>query len=341
MAPAWLYARACSRDGSGTASGSRTAFAPSVSESNVKVITDLPYRTERQFLAGAGAGALTKTSVAPMERLKVIYQTAGMRNCTKYDGIANALRIILKEEGVKGFYKGNGANCFRVIPVYAIKFSLNDRFKEIMVEKRKAAGQSLTLGFWDKIAAGSLAGTLQILATYPLDLIRTRLQLAEIAGKGYAGIMDCGTTTFRTEGTRGLYKGMMPSMLAGVPYVGLQMTFYDMLKTRWAPYLPQKEDGSVAMSGMLVCGSVAGLTAQTLTFPTDTVRHRMQANGSGGQKNVYVNTADCFRKILVKEGVKGFFKGYGLNVVRSLPGAAVQFTSYDLFKTFLGLPPML
>jgi hypothetical protein len=38
--------------------------------------------------------------------------------------------------------------------VYAIKFSLNDRFKEIMVEKRKAAGQSLTLGFWDKIAAG-------------------------------------------------------------------------------------------------------------------------------------------------------------------------------------------
>jgi hypothetical protein len=59
------------------------------------------------------------------------------------------------------------------------------------------------------------------------------------------------------------------------------------------------------------------------------------------QKNVYVNTADCFRKILVKEGVKGFFKGYGLNVVRSLPGAAVQFTSYDLFKTFLGLPPML
>jgi hypothetical protein len=55
---------------------------------------------------------------------------------------------------------------------------------------------------------------------------------AEIAGKGYAGIMDCGTTTFRTEGTRGLYKGMMPSMLAGVPYVGLQMTFYDMLKVR-------------------------------------------------------------------------------------------------------------
>ena len=55
------------------------------------------------------------------------------------------------------------------------------------------------------------------------------------------------------------------------------------------------------------------------------------------QKNTYSSTMDCFRQILVKEGVKGFFKGWGLNVVRSLPGAAVQFTSYDLLKGALGL----
>ena len=42
-------------------------------------------------------------------------------------------------------------------------------------------------------------------------------------------------STFRLEGVRGMYKGLMPSMLAGVPYVGLQMTFYDMLKVRRCP----------------------------------------------------------------------------------------------------------
>ena len=57
------------------------------------------------------------------------------------------------------------------------------------------------------------------------------------------------------------------------------------------------------------------------------------------QANVYSSTADCFRKIYVKEGLKGFFRGWGLNVVRSLPGAAVQFTSYDLLKSVLGLQP--
>jgi hypothetical protein len=46
--------------------------------------------------------------------------------------------------------------------------------------------------------------------------------------------------------------------------------------------LPQYEDGTPSVVAMMACGSAAGLTAQTLTFPTDTVRHRMQANGIGG-----------------------------------------------------------
>jgi hypothetical protein len=141
---------------------------------------------------------------------------------------------------------------------------------------------------------------------------------AENTGVKYKGIFDCGRSTYKTEGVRGLYKGMMPSMLAGVPYVGLQMTFYDQLKVcvrspfhvlhpihrrgfvsltpadsrlpfgasclqdNLGPHLPKREDGTPSVLAMLVCGSVAGLTAQTLTFPTDTVRHRMQANGVGG-----------------------------------------------------------
>jgi hypothetical protein len=56
---------------------------------------------------------------------------------------------------------------------------------------------------------------------------------AEQSGHRFKGIIDCGMSTFRLEGIGGMYKGLMPSMLAGVPYVGLQMTFYDMLKVRY------------------------------------------------------------------------------------------------------------
>jgi hypothetical protein len=74
-----------------------------------------------------------------------------------------------------------------------------------------------------------------------------------------------------------------------------------------------------------------------MCYPLDTVRHRMQANGIGGQARVYSSTLDCVRKIAAREGARGFFKGWTLNTFRALPGAAVQFTSYDTLKRLLGL----
>ena len=297
-----------------------------------------------QVIAGAAAGALTKTSVAPIERLKVIFQTQGMRTqVSRYNSPVQSLKLILKEEGIRGLYKGNGANCLRVVPVYALKFSLNDAFTEA-AQAAQAKAQQLPpgsppppLGFWPKIGAGCAAGVIQITLTYPLDLVRTRLQLAEAAGASYNGIWHCLRDTYVREGATALYKGLVPSMAAGVPYVGLQMTFFSELKHRLGPHLPVRQDGTPTVGALLTCGSLAGISAQTLSYPLDTVRHRMQANGIGGQAAVYSGTWDCISKIIAREGLRGFFKGWGLNTFRALPGAAVQFTSYDKLKRLLGV----
>ena len=329
----------------------------------------LCFLPDRQVIAGAAAGALTKTSVAPIERLKVIFQTQGMRDTvSRYNSPVQSLRLIMKEEGIRGLYKGNGANCLRVVPVYALKFSLNDAFTEA-AQAAQAKAENLPpgaplppLGFWPKIAAGCAAGVIQITLTYPLDLVRTRLQLAEAAGASYNGIWHCLRDTYLREGAAALYKGLLPSMAAGVPYVGLQMTFFSELKHRLGPHLPVRQDGTLTVGALLTCGSLAGISAQTLSYPLDTVRHRMQANGIGGQKAVYSGTWDCITKIVAKEGARGFFKGWGLNTFRALPGAvscmlvrvpgcapccltprlvhplqAVQFTSYDTLKRLLGV----
>ncbi len=258
-----------------------------------------------QVIAGAAAGALTKTSVAPIERLKVIFQTQGMRDgAAKYRSPLQSVRLILTEEGVRGLYKGNGANCLRVVPVYALKFSLNDTFTEAAARAQAQANGAPSgaplppLGFWTKIGAGSAAGVIQITLTYPLDLVRTRLQLAEAAGASYRGIAHCLRDTYTREGATALYKGLLPSMAAGVPYVGLQMTFYSELKAALGPHLPTRPDGSPTVLSMLVCGSLAGISAQTICYPLDTVRHRMQANGIGGQARCAVaGAAACTRMV--------------------------------------------
>ena len=255
------------------------------------------------------------------------------QGAAKYTSPLQSLRLILAEEGVRGLYKGNGANSLRVIPVYALKFSLNDEITDFL--RARSGGEELTFAM--KVAAGCGAGLVQISATYPLDLVRTRLQLGESSGARFRGIWHCLSETARLEGARGLYKGYLPSLAAGMPYVGLQMSFYSSLKRSLGPHLPSRPDGQPTMLAMMICGSIAGITSQTICYPLDTVRHRMQANGIGGTAAVYSGTLDCLRKIWAREGMGGFYKGVRLNTLRAVPGAAVQFTSYDTLKRLMGL----
>ena len=118
-------------------------------------------------------------------------------------------------------------------------------------------------------------------------------------------------------------------MVSGAPYTGIQMTSYEMLK-RAGP------DEGKGMAWQLVAGAVSGLLAQTITYPGDTVRRRMQNNGAGGKARVYTSSLHCLTEIATKEGYRGFFKGAWTNTVRAVPGAAVQFAAYEGAKRMLG-----
>lgn len=184
--------------------------------------------------------------------------------------------------------------------------------------------------------AGSLAGLFQITFTYPLDMIRTRVSLAEGMREGtkYTGIFDCIKKVMRSEGPTAFYKGIVPTWLSGTPYVAMQMTFYEVFKKGFKVDDPSS---SVVTNTVkkLGAGAFAGLVAQTISYPGDTLRRRMQTNGIGGAPRIYENTWDCTKKIVKYEGFRGLFKGLSANVVRCIPGAAIQFWAYDTFKKLL------
>lgn len=74
----------------------------------------------------------------------------------KYHGIAQTLRLVVKEEGIVGWYKGNLANVVRVVPVYSLKFALNDEFKRML---RSEPNEKLPI--WKLLIAGNMAGISQ------------------------------------------------------------------------------------------------------------------------------------------------------------------------------------
>jgi hypothetical protein len=293
----------------------------------------------RQAMAGAGAGALTKTSVAPLERVKILFQIQGMTGETganrKYRGLTQALRLIVAEEGPVALWRGNGANCVRVVPVYALKFAFNDTFKDMVRNENQLTTKDLAVS--QRMLAGTMAGLCQTTITYPLELVRTRLSLGSaLSGMQYKGIFDCFQTTIKDEGVRALYKGIGPTYLSGAPYVGLQMTFFDLYKN----YLVGSDDTvggessfMTSVGNMMAAGAMAGITAQTITYPGDTIRRRMQSNGMGGTKRMYNNSWHCTQTIIKKEGVIGLYRGLLINCIRGVPGAAIQFAAYESLKS--------
>lgn len=84
----------------------------------------------------------------------------------------------------------------------------------------------------------------------------------------------------------------------------------------------------------LVAGAMAGCAAQSVSYPFDTIRRRMQVQGRVG-KIEYSGMMDCGRKMFAKEGIRGFYKGIWVNAARAGPSQAVQFASYSFLKKLL------
>lgn len=250
--------------------------------------------------------------VAPLERVKLLQQVQSMHGTARYTSFMPAMRIIFKEDGVRGYFRGNGANIARTLPNYSLKFAVNDLFKFAIL---KPGQDPATLTFAQLLGVGYLAGVATTTVSYPLLLIRTRIMLDKTMGNSYKGMWDCGVQTLRGEGIRGLYRGFLISLATSPVYVGLQMSLYDVFK-RHLPADPTSSTQPVVRD--FFAGTLAGLVAQTTCYPGDTVKKQMQGDGIKGN-TVFKGTWDCIRQLHRKGGFRAFYPGLGLNSIKCIP----------------------
>jgi hypothetical protein len=135
----------------------------------------------------------------------------------------------------------------------------------------------------------------------------------------------------RIEGVASIYKGLSASCLYGAPYVGFNMSLNEGAKQ----VLSRGDSDSLHTGHRLLAGSFAATAAQTIVFPFDTLRRRLQANGEGGTARQYRGMLDCAAQTLAKEGVRGFYHGVWANAVRMVPTGAIQHVAYGYFKGLL------
>lgn len=273
------------------------------------------------YLASSFISAIfSKTSIAPLERLKILQQSDLYYKYNNYNkSIFDSLKYIYKNEGLKGFYKGNLINIYRVLPSYLIKFPLNEFGYKYMKKYNKRFRNTDKISYLDKLNVGIFVGTIQITLTYPFDFLRTRLSLDKTMLNIYKNNMITYTKyIIKTEGLLNLYKGYKSCIITYPLYVGLQFSIFNECR---------ENDINVFLSG-----SIAGLIAQTLVFPGDVIKRQMQLNGINNQPILYNSIFDCIKKIYKNEGIKSFYTGLKINLIKCIPGASIQFATYEYCK---------
>jgi hypothetical protein len=168
-----------------------------------------------------------------------------------------------------------------------------------------------------RLAAGAGAGIVAMSATYPLDMVRGRLTVQEGRNVQYHGIMHATRTIFREEGALAFYRGWLPSVIGVVPYVGLNFGVYETLKAGLLKARGLKDERELSVSARLACGAAAGTTGQTVAYPFDVARRRLQVSGWQGARELhsdhgsvvaYRGMVDCFVRTVREEGFGALFK---------------------------------
>ena len=282
--------------------------------------------------AGGVSGGISKTVVAPIERVKILLQVQASSSQIaadkQYKGIMDVFRRVPKEQGILSFWRGNTANIIRYFPTQALNFAFKDKYKQIFVRHNQKTD------FWKffagNLASGGAAGATCLLFVYPLDFARTRL--AADVGKGanrqFTGLGQCVTSIFKKDGMKGLYQGFSISVVGIIIYRAAFFGGYDTAKS---VFMPDPNHRPVFLSWMIA--QAVTTMAGVLSYPLDTVRRRLMMQ-SGTEKIVYTSSFDCAKQIATKEGPRAFFHGALSNALRG-SGGAIVLVLYDQFQKLI------
>lgn len=297
--------------------------------------------TLKLLVAGGVAGAVSKTCTAPLARLTILLQVRGLHATTSAGGALSAnlgtvaaLQHIMREEGVRALWKGNGITIVHRLPYSSVNFWAYEQVNEWWKQHLPAsftAGLGPVEPILRRLVAGGTAGLTACTVAYPLDLVRTLLaaqtgrQQQRSVGEVLGGIV-------RVEGVRGLYRGLGPTLMQVGPSLAVNYAAYETVRSYWLAHT-DRTTPTVGMS--LACGSIAGLVSSSVTFPLDLVRRRMQLQGQGGTAVVYSSFGHALRSIAAREGVRGLYSGILPEYYKVVPGVAIAFMTYEFMKRSL------
>lgn len=275
-------------------------------------------------VGGSLSCGLTHTAITPLDVVKCNIQI----DPAKYKNTSTGFRVMFKEQGMRGFFRGWGPTLAGYSVQGACKYGFYEFFKKYYsdIAGPEYATKYKTLIY---LAGSASAEVIAAVALCPFEAVKVRVQTQP----GFArGLADGLPKLVRSERVSGLYKGIGPLLGRQVPYTMMKFSSYEniveMIYKHAIPKPKNECSNSLQLGVSIVGGYMAGILCATISHPADNLVSFL--NNSKG-----ATVGDAVKNL----GLWGMFtRGLPLRIlmIGTLTGA--QWGIYDSFKVFVGLP---
>ncbi|KAF3931879.1 Mitoferrin-1 [Dactylella cylindrospora] len=177
------------------------------------------------------------------------------------------------------------------------------------------------------LLAGAFAGIMEHTVMYPVDAIKTRMQIVNPASAtAYTGIANAVSQISATEGARTLWRGITSVVVGAGPAHAVYFATYEFVKHNLG--------GNVGNDhhpfAVATAGACATIASDALMNPFDVIKQRMQMRNSN-----YGTVYNCARTVYAREGLRAFYVSYPTTLAMTIPFTAIQFTAYESLSRVL------
>uniref|UniRef100_A0A8C5MWN5 Mitoferrin-1 n=1 Tax=Leptobrachium leishanense TaxID=445787 RepID=A0A8C5MWN5_9ANUR len=260
------------------------------------------------MLAGAVAGVLEHTVMYPVDSVKTRMQSLQPDPNAKYKGVGEALRRMIRTEGLQAPLRGINVTVLGAGPAHALYFACYEKMKTVIGGMINHSGNS-----------------------HVANVVKQRMQMYN---SPYRSMLDCIRTVGRTEGVGAFYRSYTTQLIMNVPFQAIHFIMYEFTQERLNPQR-QYHPGT-----HIVSGAIAGAVAAAATTPLDVCKTLLNTQENMALSSVQVSghlsgMVNAIRTVYQLGGVKGYFKGMQARIIYQMPSTAIAWSVYEFFKYFL------
>ena len=254
----------------------------------------------RSGFAGGIAGCVAKSAIAPLDRVKILFQAQNpefAKYSGKWLGVFQAGRDIVRSDGPSALFQGHSATLMRIFPYAAIKYMAYDKLHFYLMPTKQSENSGRLF------LAGSASGVLSVFLTYPLELIRVRLAFETKRKRQKGGLRRIIGMIYREGATEAPFSSDARKRAARLAQAAQQANL------------------STSATSAITAAANSGSSIESALRATD--------------PNVPSSATPMGNKLLSKYPILKFYRGFSVTVMGMIPYAGTSFLVFGRCKTLL------